>query len=154
MRVKDILTTYHLAIQEASFSCGPVSILNVLRLKGDFSHNEEELIKLCDAKLGIGSSNENVVKAAKLVGLKVVEEKTDASIADLEKQLDTGAYIIINYCHAFSDLGHYAVITDYDNEALYFADSSLGFLRLRKNYLEKFWYNSDKTIYGWYVALK
>lgn len=154
MRVKDILTQHHLATQEASFSCGPVSILNVLRLKGDFSHSEKELIKLCDAKVGIGSSNEDVVSTARQVGLKVLEEKVDAVVADIEKQLDKDAYIIVNYCHTFSDTGHYAVITDYDEEALYFADSSLGFLRLRKEYFKKYWYNSDKTIYGWYVALQ
>jgi len=153
MRVKDILTKYHLAIQEGSYTCGPVSILNVLRLKGDFSRTEKELAELCDAKVGIGSSNENVVKAAKQVGLKILEQKADAAIADIEKQLDNDAYVIVNYCHAFSDTGHYAVITDYDEEALYFADSSLGFLRLRKEYFKKYWYNSDKTIYGWYVAL-
>jgi len=154
MRTKAILAKYNLAVQEATFSCGPVSILNVLRLKGDFSRTEKELIKLCDAKAGVGSSNENVVKAAKQVGLKILEEKTDAKIADIERHIDSGAYVIVNYLHAFSGTGHYTVVTDYDDIALYFVDSSLGFLRLRKEYFKKYWYNSDKTIHGWYAAVK
>jgi predicted double-glycine peptidase len=154
MRVKDIFIKHHLAIQEGSFTCGPVTILNILRLKEDFSHSEEELTKLCDAKPGVGSSNENVVKAAKQVGLKILEEKTNSAIADIEKHIDNGAYVIVNYIHAFDGNGHYSAITDYDDRSLYFADSSLGFLRLRKEEFQKHWYNSDKTIRGWYAAVR
>jgi predicted double-glycine peptidase len=154
MRVQDIFAQHHLAIQEASYTCGPVSILNALRLKGDFSRSEEELAKLCDAKPGIGTSNQNVVKVARQVGLEILEEKANAVIVDIERNIDNGAYVIVNYFDAFSDEGHYSVITEYDNRALYFTDSGFGLFRLNKEDFIKFWHNSDKTIYGWYVAVK
>jgi predicted double-glycine peptidase len=154
MKIKDIFTKYHLVIQEASYTCGPCSILNVLRLKGDSSRSEEEMAELCHAKPGVGSSNEDLVKAVREVGLEVVEEKSDANTQDIERHIDDGAYVIVNYFNAFSDEGHYAVVTGYDDKALYFTDSSLGYLRLKKEYFKKFWYNSDKTVYGWYAAVK
>ncbi len=154
MNIKNIYAQHKLHIQEATYSCGPCSILNVLHLKGDFSHSEKELIGLCDAKRGVGSSNENVVKAAKSVGLEIVEEKENGSVEDIERNLDVGAYVIVTYQHVYSGDGHYGLITQHDDRALYFADSSYGFFRLWKDHFRKFWYNSDKPIKGWFVAVK
>jgi|SRR5665213_3578236 len=154
MRVKDIFIKHRLAIQEANFTCGPVTVLNILRLKGDFSHTEEELAKLCHAKPGVGTSNENIIKAAKQVGLKVLEDKANSTIADIEKHIDNDAYVIVNYIDAFCGEGHYSAVTDYDDQSLYFADSALVFLRLSKEDFQKHWYSSDKTIYAWYAAVR
>lgn len=129
-------------------------MLNILRLKGDDSYTEEELAKICHARPVKGTANADLVKAAKQVGLKLVEVKKNAAIADIERNLDAGAFVIINYFEAFSEGGHYSIVTDYDETALYIADCYDGFLRIEKKYFPKWWHNSDKSIRGWYMAIK
>jgi hypothetical protein len=65
MNVKDIFDDNHVVIQQGQSNCGPAALLNVLHLKGDFSHTEEELAQLCDAKVDYGTTPDNLVKAAK-----------------------------------------------------------------------------------------
>jgi predicted double-glycine peptidase len=154
MNIKKIYADNGLAFQEAEYTCGPVTLLNVLRLKGDFSRSEEELSKLCKAQPKIGTTEEDMVKAAKALGLKVAEEKQDADTSDIEKHIDNGDFVIVCYFHAFSGEGHYALVSEYDEKAFYLRDCSLGFPRLKKKYFKRYWYNSDKSIYGWLLAVK
>jgi predicted double-glycine peptidase len=157
MDVLDIFSDNHLAIQQTSFTCGPVALLNVLHLKGDFSHTEDELAQICEATVGVGTTNENLVKAAKTIGLELVEEKSNAATEDIEHHLDNGAYVIICYTNAFSGNGHYTCVTAYDDRALYCRDPSLGFLRLSKEYLKELWHGSRDASTGskqWYMAVK
>jgi predicted double-glycine peptidase len=109
---------------------------------------------MCEAKPGVGSSHEKVIAAAKQIGLEIVEERRNATIEEMERDLDRGCLLIVNFFHAFDGDGHYAVATNYDAKSLYFADSSLGFLRLLKPDFESYWYNSEKTIRHWYVAVR
>ena len=157
MNIKDILNDNHVAIQQTTYTCGPVALLNALHLKGDFSHTEDELAKLCKAKAGFGTTEENIVKAARAVGLELVEEKSNANIEDIQRNIDNGAYVIICYTNAFSGNGHYTCVTEYDDQALYCRDPALGLLRLRKEYLAKFWHGSMDASAGskqWYMAVK
>jgi uncharacterized protein YvpB len=158
MNVKDIFSGNHLVIQEGQSNCGPAALLNVLHLKGDFSHTEEELAKLCDAKVGYGTTPENLVKAAKQLGIEVVEEKTNASLQDIQRNLDAGAYVIILSTATFSGNSHYTCITEYDDQALYCRDSAYGFLRLDTEYLGKLWHgvehDASKGSRQWYVAVR
>jgi predicted double-glycine peptidase len=155
MNIKDVFAQNGLLIQEASYTCGPVSLLNILRAKGDLSYNEPELAKICNAKPGIGTSHEDLVKAAQKIGLELVEEKRDSSLKDIERNIDDGAFVIVNYSSAYSDAnnGHYAVVTEYDEKAFYLRDCSYGFLRLKKQHLKRFWYGVD-GIQQWYAAFK
>lgn len=158
MNVKDIFSNNHLVIQEGQSNCGPAALLNVLHLKDDFSHNEEELAQLCGAKVGYGTTPENLVKAARKVGIEVVEEKSNASLEDIQRNIDEGAYVIILSAATFSGNSHYTCITQYDDQALYSRDSAYGFLRLSTEYLEKLWHGVDhdasKGSKKWYVAVK
>jgi hypothetical protein len=157
MGVKSLLSDNHVAIQETTYTCGPVALLNVLHLKDDFSRTEEELAKICGAQPGVGTSNENLFKAAQEVGIKVIEVKSDATISDIERNIDNGAYVIICYANAFSGNGHYAVVTDYDKRAIYCRDSNFGLFRFRKEYLDKFWHGQRDASIGsnrWYMAVK
>ncbi len=153
-RTRDIYAKNNLSIQETPFSCGPVAILNALHLKGDFSRTEKELIKLCKAKLGIGTSNQNLVKAAKQVGLEVIEEKAKASLKDIERHVDNGTFVIVCYKNAFSGNGHYTVITEYDDGAFYCRDSAFGLFRIDKEEFEKHWFNPKETSIRWFVAVR
>ena len=144
----------HIYIQELPYSCGPCAILNVLRLKGETSESEESLTRICEAKLGVGTSNEAMVVACSQVGLEVVETEEGASLDDIRRHLDQGACVIINYLNAFSGNGHYTSIVDYDKRAFYMVDSAFGALRFSNENLSKYWHNGDKTILRWYVAVR
>lgn len=154
MDVKEIYAQHNISIQEEPFSCGPVAILNVLQLKGDFSHTEKDLIALCHAKLGIGTSNRNLVKAAAQAGLEIVEEKEGASFKDIERNVDAGASVVVCYKNAFSGNGHYTVITQYDDGAFYCRDSAFGLFRIEKGEFDKHWFNPQETAVRWFVAVK
>lgn len=154
MQIKKIFSDENLVFQVGQSTCGPVTLLNILHLKGDFSHNEDELAQLCETKDGIGTSNENMVKVAKQLGLEIVEEKRDGSMQDVERHLDNGNFVVICYFHAFAQQGHYGLVSEYDEAAFYFRDCSLGFLRLRREYFKKYWYNQDTSIYGWFMAVR
>ncbi|HVA10733.1 MAG TPA: C39 family peptidase [Candidatus Dormibacteraeota bacterium] len=154
MKIKKIFSDEHLVFQEGGFNCGPVTLLNILHLKGDFSHTEDELSQLCEAKPVIGTKEEDMVKSAEQLGLEIVEEKRDATLADIERHIDNGDFVVVCYFHAFAQAGHYGLVSEYDEAAFYFRDCSLGFLRLKKEYLKKYWYGTDKTIKGWFMAVK
>lgn len=158
MNVKDIFDKNKLAIQQESYTCGPVALLNILHMKNDFSYNEEELARLCDARVGYGTTPENLVKAAQKLGLEVVEEKSNGNVEDIQRNIDMGAYVIILYKNAFSGNSHYTVVTKYDDKALYCRDSAFGLLRFSKEYLEKFWHgvthDASRNSKQWFMALK
>lgn len=158
MNVKDIFSDNHLVIQQGQSNCGPAALLNVLHLKGDFSHTEDELAQLCEAKVGYGTTPENMVKAAQKLGLELVEEKSGASVEDIQRNIDNGAYVIILYVSAYSGNSHYTVVTEYDDRALYCRDSAFGLFRFSKEYMEKFWHGvAHDASHGskkWCVAVK
>jgi ABC-type bacteriocin/lantibiotic exporter with double-glycine peptidase domain len=158
MQIKQIFSDNHLVIQEGQSNCGPAALLNVLHLKGDFSHNEEELAQLCEAKLGYGTTPENLIKAAQQLGLEVVEEKSNSSLEDIQRNIDSGAYVIILSAATFSGNSHYTCITEYDDGALYCRDSAYGLLRLSTEYLDDLWHGVDhdasRGSQQWYMAVK
>jgi predicted double-glycine peptidase len=158
MNIKDIFSNNHLVIQQGQSNCGPAALLNVLHLKGDFSHTEEDLAQLCDAKVGYGTTPENLVKAAQKLGLEVVEEKSNGNVEDILRNVDAVTYVIILYSNAYSGNSHYTVVTEYDDLALYCRDSAFGFFRFNKEYLAKFWHgnshDASQDSKQWFVAVK
>ena len=158
MEIEDIFADNHLVIQEGQSNCGPAALLNVLHLKSDFSHTEEELAQLCQAKIGYGTTPENLVEAAKKLGLDVLERKSNGTVEDLQRNIDGSAYVIILYSNAYSGNSHYTVITGYDDRALYCRDSAFGLFRFSKEYLGKFWHgnahDASRNSKQWYMAVK
>jgi len=142
---KGIFSDEHLVIQELPFTCGPVALLNILHLKNDFSHDESELAKLCKAKLGIGTTHDDLVSAAREVGLELAEEKSHSTLGDIQRHIDNGAYVIICYKNAYSGNSHYTVVVEYDERAIYCRDSAFGFFRLSKEYLGEAWHGDDSV---------
>lgn len=154
MKLKKLYADNKLNFQEGEYNCGPVTLLNILSLKGDETHTEDELSKLCKAKPITGTDEADMISAAKSLGLEVVEAKKDGTLAEIEKHIDDGHYVIVCYMHAFSGQGHYALISEYDDKAYYFRDCSLGFMRLKKKYFEKHWHSQVENIPRWFMAIK
>jgi predicted double-glycine peptidase len=157
MNIKHIFSNNYLVIQKGQSSCGPAALLNVLHLKDDFSHTEAELAQLCDAKVGYGTTTKNLVKAAKQVGLEVIEEKSNGTVEDIQRTIDAGACVVICYTNAYSGNSHYTVVTEYDDRALYCRDSAFGFFRFSKEYLEKSWHgvahDASRDNKQWYMVV-
>jgi len=153
MNIKDIFAENHVVIQKESFTCGPCSLLNVLALKGDMSHDELELAERCGATPGVGSSHEDMVRVAREVGLVVIEEKSHATIEDIKRNIDDGAIIIVNFIDQYSGNGHYAVVTEYDEQALYLRDCTSGLFRLMEEYFVNCWRSGD-GIPHWYMSIE
>lgn len=153
MKIKEVFEKHSLMIQQTPFTCAPVSLLNILHNKNQNLYCEEDLAKLCMTTT-TGTVNQNLVNAAKEVGLEVIEELQGADIKDIEYHLNKKHFVIVNYIQAFSGEGHYAVVCESDESAIYLRDSSLGFVRIKKKDFVKFWYNHDKTIQGWLLAVK
>ena len=87
----------------------------------------------------------------------MVEEKSDAAIDDMERNIDEGAHVIICYANAFSGNGHYTLVTGYDDRAIYCLDSAFGLFRFSKEYLKNFWHGQKDASKGsnrWYMAIK
>ena len=154
MDIRRIYQENDLHIQQTNYTCGPCALLNLLLLKGDKRWDEQTIASLCAAKPIGGTENEALLAAAQELGLKVVLSKANANLSDIEKHLDQGHYVLVNYLHAFDGDGHYGVITEYDADSFYLRDSSFGFLRLKKEDFPKHWYNSDKTIPRWLAVFK
>lgn len=158
MSIKDLFADNALAIQEGRSNCGPTALLNVLHLKKDFSHTEDKLAQLCQAKPGYGTTPKNMVKAARQLGLELIEEKPVGTIEDIERNIDAGAYVVILYANAYSGNSHYTVITEYDDSAVYCRDPAFGFLRFSKAYLGNFWHgkphDASQNSKQWFMAVK
>lgn len=152
MNIRDIFAQNGLVIQQESFTCGPCTLLNVLRLKGIQAYTEAELAKLCGAKPGVGISCDNMVKVAQQIGLNVTEQKENANILDIQRHLESGACVIVNYIDQYSGHGHYAVITEQDARAFYLRDCTSGFFRFEKAFFVKFW-RGDDGMQQWFMAI-
>ena len=153
MLVTDIYTQHKLHLQVGESNCGPAALLNVLRLAGRDVHSEDELAELCGTDQ-TGTTNENLVCAACLVGLEIVETKAGACLDDVVRFLRDGCYVIVNYFCAYSGGGHYAPIVECDESAVYLFDSSYGLFRLSNYEFEPFWHNKNGDIRRWLLAVR
>jgi predicted double-glycine peptidase len=154
MKVSQIYKKHKLHIQQTGYSCGPCAILNILNQKKKRGLSEKGLMKLCKAKPGIGCDYKDIKRVVNEVGLKIIEEKSNGKIRDIERNIKKGCFVLVLYYHLYADIGHYAVITEYDKKAFYFIDSSYGFLRLKKKDFAKYWYNTNKKIHRWFLSIK
>ena len=153
MNSNSMNTAHTPLLQTTDYTCGPVSLLNILRMKGDSSYSEQELATMCGAT-ETGTDNAALVNLAKRIGLQVVEEKRAGALTDIQRHIDSGSFVIVNYFLTSRGFGHFSVVIGYDDETLYLADSYVGHLRIEKKNFSQHWHDTDKTLMGWYVALK
>ena len=151
--ISRIFAAESLHIQRADFTCGPVTLLNVLAMRGDHSRTEDELAELCQARPGFGTSNEAMAVAAEHLGMVVVAVREDAAVADLERHIDDGAHVIVCYL-ALSGSGHYSIVSGHDERALYLHDCSYGLIRIEKATFERRWRNLDEPVERWFMATR
>jgi len=111
-------------LQKPGF-CGPTSLKMVLEYFG-IKKSEEELAKLSGCTKSKGVEAENLLTAAKKLGLKGFI-KDFSEISDIKKYLRKKIPVIVDW---FSqDEGHYSVVVGIDKKYIYLQDPEIAKIR-------------------------
>ncbi|MFA5962089.1 MAG: cysteine peptidase family C39 domain-containing protein [Parcubacteria group bacterium] len=128
--------------------CGPASLKIVLGYYG-VEKTEKELAKLCEVKKDLGTDAQGIKGAAESLGFKV-EIKNNSSFGDIEKWLEKGVPVIVNwftrgridYPDSNVPDGHYSVVTGLDEKYIYLQDPEIGKIRkLEKDDFLTVWFD-------------
>lgn len=119
MRVRLSLIKVKYYREEKTYTCGPAA------LKIAFSHfgkhfSEKELVKFSGGIKVSGTTFEQMKKIAKKAGFRVVVAKTGNTWRDLQKFIDMGLPVIVDF-RCYGD-GHYSVAVGYDKKHIYIMD--------------------------------
>lgn len=115
--------------------CGPASLKIVLDYYGVVKE-EKELAKMCGTKKDLGTDDQGLKTAAEKLGFKV-KIKDNSNFRDIEKWLDKGVPVIVNwftrgrtdYMDADVSDGHYSVVCGLDDKNIYLQDPETGKMR-------------------------
>jgi len=125
------------AYHQKAGHCGPSSLKMVLGFYG-VEKTERELGKLTSCRPKVGTSADNLVKAAKGLGFKAFY-KDLAEIKELRAYLRKKIPVIVNWYSVYED--HYSVVVDIDKENIYIQDPEFGHIRSMKlDYFKKIWF--------------
>jgi ABC-type bacteriocin/lantibiotic exporter with double-glycine peptidase domain len=101
--------------------CGPACLKMVLEYFG-IHKSEKELTKLSQANPAVGTTAQNLVAAAKKLGLKAFY-KDFSTIKEIKKYIDKKIPVIVDWFSG--DDGHYSVVADIDDKFIYLQDPDL-----------------------------
>jgi len=115
--------------------CGPASLKIVLAYHG-VEKTEQEVASLCGTKKSLGTDDKGLKKAAESLGFKV-KIKNKSTFSDIERWLDRGVPVIVNwftrgridYADSVVADGHYSVVAGLDDTYIYLQDPELGTIR-------------------------
>lgn len=128
--------------------CGPASLKIVLDYYG-VQRNEREIAERCGRDKNLGINDMAIKRAARFYGLDV-EIKNKASFADIQRWLNKGVPVIVNwFTRGRSDYndsevsdGHYSVVMGLDSKNIYLQDPEIGAMRtIRKNDFLRVWFD-------------
>ena len=113
--------------------CGPASLKILLAYYG-INKSEKELARLCKCTRDKGTNAENLVKAAKSLGLEGFIQDY-SNVKDIKKGIkDIRKYVcekkipvIVDWF--YEDDGHYSVVSNIDKYKIYLQDPSIGGIR-------------------------
>ncbi len=107
------LPYYH---QETDFSCGSTCVQMVLEYFG-IKKSEEALRQRMNARPRIGTSHASLTQTlrAHQIGCR---SRTKATLQDIERALAADHPVIINFIDPATSEGHYAVVTDMQQESI------------------------------------
>jgi len=120
--------------------CGPATLKILLNYYG-IEKSERELANMSGWDKDLGIDDKGIRRAAESLGLKV-EIKNNSNYKDIQKWLDKGIPVIINwftrgrndYPESETADGHYSVVAGLDNRFIYLQDPEIGRMRKIKRY--------------------
>ena len=137
--------------------CGPASLKMVLAYYG-VEKTEEELAKLCGTDQDLGTSDQDIKKAAESLGL-AVEIKNNSTFEDIQYWLDKKVPVIVNWFtrgrtdYGESEVpdGHLSVVVGLDDEYIYLQDPEIGKLRqiARDDFMQVWFDFTGEYINSW-----
>lgn len=137
--------------------CGPASLKMVLAYHG-IERTEAELAKLCGTDPYLGTSGEDIKRAAESLGLNV-EIKNNSTFKDIQSWLDKKVPVIVNwftrgrtdYSEEEVPDGHLSVVVGLDDEYIYIQDPEIGKLRkIARDDFMKVWFDfAGEYINSW-----
>ena len=137
--------------------CGPASLKMVLVHYG-IECTEEDLAKLCGTDSDLGTSDQDIKKAAESFGF-TVEIKNNSTFEDIQAWLGKKVPVIVNwftrgrtdYSEEEVPDGHLSVVVGLDNEHIYLQDPEIGKLRkITRDDFMKVWFDfTGEYINSW-----
>ena len=127
---EQVMIPVHGADQQKKFDCGPGALRGIAKLFGH-TRSQKEMIRMTDAGKRKGTHPEDLVKAARQLGMNAVM-KENMTLDELLAQLRLGRPVICavqawgdrkDY-HKLED-GHYIVAIGYNNNEILFEDPSM-----------------------------
>ena len=120
--------------------CGPASLKILLSYYG-VDKTEKELAEMSGWNKDLGIDDKGIKKVAEALGFKV-KIKNNSSYSDIQKWLDKGVPVIVNwftsgrndYPESETADGHYSVVAGLDDRFIYLQDPELGKMRKIKRY--------------------
>ncbi len=120
--------------------CGPATLKILLNYYG-IEKSERELANMSGWDKDLGIDDKGIRRAAESLGFKV-EIKNNSSYKDIQKWLDKGIPVIVNwftrgrndYPESETADGHYSVVAGLDNRFIYLQDPEIGKMRKIKRY--------------------
>ena len=128
--------------------CGPASLKMVLSYYG-VEKTEKELAELCGTDSDLGTSAEDLKRAAEQLGF-TVEVKNDSTFDDIQRWLDKKVPVIVNWFTRgridYNDSevpdGHLSVVVGLDDKNIYLQDPETGGLRtIARDDFMKAWFD-------------
>ena len=128
--------------------CGPASLKMVLAYYG-IEKTEQELAQLLGTHPDLGTSDEQLKKAAESLGFKV-EIKNNSTFEDIQSWLDKKVPVIVNwftrgrtdYPESAVPDGHLSVGVGLDDKYIYLQDPEIGKLRqIARDDFMKVWFD-------------
>lgn len=131
--------------------CGPASLKIVLDYYG-VQRNEREIAERCGRNSKLGTNDVLIKRAVKFYGFNV-EIKNKANFTDIQKWLNKGVPVIVNwftrgrkdYNNSKVPDGHYSVVMELDRKNIYLQDPEIGAMRTikREDFL-RVWFDFKK----------
>jgi ABC-type bacteriocin/lantibiotic exporter with double-glycine peptidase domain len=144
--------------------CAPATLkmlLTFFNLNGQ-ELSDLELAKVCGTDPHVGTTNRQMIEAAEKFGLKC-EEKYNASFEDIDKALNRGNPVVVDYFtpgrtdRGLGEMpdGHYSICVDLDEKYIYLQDPEIGGLRkiLREDFL-RVWFDFEDLENNFIVDVK
>lgn len=119
--------------QQHNYDCGAAALKSIAKFYGVPLDKERDFIKLCDTGKRKGTHPENIVGAARALGLRATLYN-HMTVGQLKGLLDQKVPVICaiqaygdpqDYSDEHPKDGHYVIAVGYDQENIYFEDPSI-----------------------------
>lgn len=130
--------------QENDYYCGP-AVLQMILEKFGVKKSQKEIAQAANSTLERGTFHRDMCRMAKENNLYVYAKK-NATIEEIEKLVDQGFPVVVNYIEPEGD-GHYAIVIGYGTDDLIFNDPYHGEkFRFPKKEFKHRWHNIKKLL--------